>query len=188
MKKIALLASGSGSNVENIANYFSTNDSVRIDIVLVNKPDAYVLERAKKLDIESKIFNRSDFYDNDSISELLNTRDIDLVVLAGFLWLIPEHLVTAFPNKIINIHPALLPNYGGKGMYGKHVFEAVLKNKEKETGITFHYVNDKYDDGRIIAQYKLGIQENDTLATLSKKNNILEMEKYPKIIESLLDE
>lgn len=186
MKKIALFASGSGSNVENIANYFSTNDSVSIDIVLVNKPDAYVLERAKKLDIESKIFNRSDFYNNDSISELLNSRDIDLVVLAGFLWLIPEHLVTAFPNKIINIHPALLPNYGGKGMYGNKVHEAVVNNKEAESGITIHYVNEKYDDGAIIFQAKVSLTEEDTPETLAKKIHQLEYEHFPKVIDKLL--
>lgn len=186
MKKIALFASGSGSNVEKIANYFSTNDSVSIDIVLVNKPDAYVLERAKKLDIESKIFNRSDFYDNDSISELLKSRDIDLVVLAGFLWLIPEHLVTAFPNKIINIHPALLPNYGGKGMYGNKVHEAVVNNKEAESGITIHYVNEKYDDGAIIFQAKVSLTEEDTPETLAKKIHQLEYEHFPKVIDKLL--
>ena len=186
MKKIALFASGSGSNVENIANYFSTNDSVSIDIILANKPDAYVLERAKNLNLESKVFNRADFYESDSISELLKNRDIDLVVLAGFLWLIPEHLVTAFPNKIINIHPALLPNYGGKGMYGNKVHEAVVNNKETESGITIHYVNEKYDEGAIIFQAKVSLAKDDTAETLAKKIHQLEYEHFPKVIDKLL--
>ena len=186
MKKIALFASGSGSNVENITNYFSSNDSVSIDIVLANKPDAYVLERAKNLGLESKVFNRSDFYDSDSLSQLLKNRNIDLIVLAGFLWLIPEHLVKAFPNKIINIHPALLPNYGGKGMYGNKVHEAVVNNKETESGITIHYVNEKYDDGAIIFQAKVILTNEETSETLAKKIHQLEYEHFPKVIDKLL--
>lgn len=186
MKKIALFASGSGSNVENIANHFASNKNVKIEIVLCNNPQAFVLERANNLKIDSKLFTRSEFYDNDSISQLLLSKEIDLIVLAGFLWLVPEHLVKAFPNKIVNIHPALLPNYGGKGMYGQHVHEAVIKNKESKSGITIHYVNEKYDEGSPIFQAEVSITNEDTAETLAKKIHALEYKHFPLVIEKIL--
>lgn len=186
MKKIALFASGSGSNVENIANHFANNPNVETSLVLVNKPEAYVIERAKNLHIESILFNRSDFYDSSKISDLLLEKDIDLIVLAGFLWLIPEHLVKAFPNRIINIHPALLPNYGGKGMYGSNVHKAVIENKEAKSGITIHYVNEKYDDGQHIFQAEVSLTSEDTPETLAQKIHALEHKHFPEVIEKIL--
>lgn len=185
---IALLASGKGSNVENILSYFANSSRVKVVLVGANNSHSGALQHAKNHRVSTIIFSKKELETTDLLLKRLEEHDVKWLFLAGFLLKIPASFIDSFTGKIVNIHPSLLPKYGGKGMYGKHVFEAVLENKEKETGITFHYVNDKYDDGRIIAQYKLDIQENDTLATLSKKNNILEMETYPKIIESLLDE
>lgn len=186
MKKIALFASGSGSNVENIATYFSNQPNVKIELVLSNNPNAYVLERCKTLNIESYVFNRTDFYNSNKVSEILLGRNIDLIVLAGFLWLIPEHLVQAFPNKIINIHPALLPKFGGKGMYGQHVHEAVIANREAESGITIHYVNEKYDEGVPLFQAKVSLEPNETANSLAEKIHQLEYDHFPRVIASIL--
>lgn len=188
MKKIALFASGSGSNVENIYNHFSNNENVEISLVLTNNPSAFVLKRTEKLGIDAHVFTRDSFYQSDEISQLLLDRSIDLIVLAGFLWLIPPHLVAAFPNKIINIHPALLPKFGGKGMYGSHVHEAVVANQESETGITIHYVNEKYDDGAIIFQAKTPVSKTDTPDTVANNIHQLEYLHFPLIIEQLLSE
>lgn len=186
MKKIALFASGSGSNVENIYNYFSANPNVKIELVLTNNPKAYVVERCEKLGLATHVFNRVDFYESDQISKLLRSKEIDLVVLAGFLWLIPPHLVANFPNKIINIHPALLPKYGGKGMYGNHVHEAVVANKETESGITIHYVNEQYDDGAIVFQAKAPLNDSETPATVAAKIHVLEYHHFPIVIDKIL--
>jgi len=187
MKRIAIFASGSGSNAENIADYFKSNPEVEISIILSNKKDAFVLERAKKLNIPGQTFTRNDFYETDSIIKLLKEKQIDLVVLAGFLWLIPESLIKAYPNAIINIHPALLPNYGGKGMYGMNVHKAVIANKEKESGITIHVVNEKYDDGETILQAKCQVAENDTAEDLANKIHELEYEYFPRTVEEYLN-
>jgi phosphoribosylglycinamide formyltransferase-1 len=186
MKEIVLFASGSGSNVENIAKSFENHDSLHISCVLTNKSDAPVLERCKRLDLPALYFNRSAFSKSDVIVELLRALNPDLIVLAGFLWKIPENMVTAFPKKIINIHPALLPKYGGKGMYGPHVHRAVKKNEEKETGITVHYVNEHYDEGAIIFQAKTALSKTDTPETIAQKVHALEYEHYPKVIEELI--
>lgn len=182
--KIAIFASGSGSNAENIANYFK-DSNIEISLILTNNKDAFALERAKKLNIESYIFNRDQFKNSSDVVDKLKEHNIDLVVLAGFLWLIPSNLIKAFPNKIINIHPALLPNYGGKGMYGDKVHQAVFDNKETETGITIHYVNEAYDEGTIIAQHKAEITTNDTPDDIAKKVHQLEYEHFPKEIEKI---
>ena len=187
MKRIAILASGSGSNAENIANYFKSNSDVEISIILSNKKDAFVLERANKLNIPSQSFNRNDFYETNTVVDLLESMQIDLVVLAGFLWLVPDSLIQAFPNTIVNIHPALLPNYGGKGMYGMNVHNAVIDNKEKESGITIHLVNEKYDDGETILQAKCKIDINDTAEDLANKIHELEYEHFPRAVESYLN-
>jgi phosphoribosylglycinamide formyltransferase-1 len=187
MKRIAILASGSGSNAENIANYFKSNSDVEISIILSNKKDAFVLERASKLNIPGQSFNRNDFYETNTIVDLLKSKQIDLVVLAGFLWLVPNSLIKAFPNTIVNIHPALLPNYGGKGMYGMNIHNAVIDNKEKESGITIHLVNEKYDDGETILQAKCQIDENDTAEDLANKIHELEYEHFPRAVESYLN-
>ena len=187
MKRIAILASGSGSNAENIANYFKSNSELEISIILSNKKDAFVLERANKLNIPSGSFNRNDFYETNTVVNLLKSKQIDLVVLAGFLWLVPDSLIQAFPNKIVNIHPALLPNYGGKGMYGMHVHNAVINNREKESGITIHLVNEKYDDGETILQAKCQINKNDSAKDLANKIHELEYEHFPRAVESYLN-
>lgn len=184
MKKIAIFASGSGSNAENIALYFANNEHLNIECIYSNKSDAFVLERAKKLNIPTVVFSRDDFYQSDKILTSLKSYRVDMVILAGFLWLIPSNLIENF--KIINIHPALLPKYGGKGMYGNRVHEAVVANKEKESGITIHYVNDKYDEGQIIFQAKCEICPGDTADDVAGKVHALEYEHFPKVIDKLL--
>lgn len=187
MTRIAIFASGSGSNAENIANYFSNNANVDVSLILTNNPNAFVLERAKRLGIKSHIFDKNDFSKNDSILHFLSKNDINLIVLAGFLLKIPENLITSFPNKIINIHPALLPKYGGKGMYGDKVHESVIEANEKESGITIHYVNENYDEGEIIFQAKCQINDTDTANDLAKKIHELEYENFPKVIENVIN-
>ncbi len=185
-KRIAILASGSGTNAEAIMQHFFENDSAEVVLILSNKPEAYVLERAKKFGVPTHVFNRSTFRETNEIVDLLKSRDISLIVLAGFLWLIPEQLVKAFPNQIINIHPALLPKYGGKGMYGMNVHKAVKEADETETGITIHYVNEHYDEGQIIHQAKCEVSTNDTPEDIAQKIHLLEHEYFPKVIEELI--
>ncbi len=186
MKKIVLFASGSGSNVENIVKYFKENPKVEITKVYTNNPNAYVIERCETLGLPCQVFGRKDFSENLQVLEDLKGIQPDLVVLAGFLWLIPEAYVKAFPQKIINIHPALLPKYGGKGMYGHHVHEAVVANKETESGITIHYVNERYDEGNIIHQAKCSVDTGDTADDIAEKVHTLEYEYFPKTIKDLL--
>lgn len=186
MIKIALFASGSGTNVENIANYFKNSNTVEVSLVLANKPDAFVLQRAKNLEIPSLVFNREQFSKSDHVVNILAEHDIDAVILAGFLWLIPENLIEAYPNKILNIHPALLPSHGGKGMYGDKVHKAVVENKEEESGITIHFVNSKYDEGQILFQAKCPVLESDLADDVANKVHALEYEHFPKVIEGFL--
>jgi phosphoribosylglycinamide formyltransferase-1 len=186
MKKIAIFASGSGTNFQRIAEYFKGNADIKVDILIVNKKDAYAIERAKKLSIEYKYYNREDFYSSDKVLNTLKEREIDFIVLAGFLWLMPENILKQYPNKIINIHPALLPKFGGKGMYGQNVHQAVVENKEKETGITIHYVNQHYDEGEIIFQAKCEVLPEDDADMVASKIHLLEQEHFPKIIELVL--
>lgn len=186
MKNIALFASGNGTNVQQIAEYFQGSKEVNIDCVVVNKKNIYVIERAKNLNIPCFYFNREDFYQSDKVLNLMLERKIDYIILAGFLWLIPTNLLQAYNNKIVNIHPALLPKYGGKGMYGHHVHEAVVANKEKESGITIHYVNEKYDSGDIIFQARCVVEEKDSADDVAAKIHLLEKEYYPKVVESIV--
>lgn len=183
---IALFASGSGTNVENIYKHFAANPEVKISCVLCNKPDAYVLTRAADLGIDILVFDRNDFKSPDFMLNYLRSKNVSLIVLAGFLWMIPQFLIDNYPDRIINIHPALLPKYGGKGMYGMAVHNAVYENKEKETGITIHYVNDKYDEGQIIFQKSFEILESDTPESIAEKVHALEYKYYPFIIEKLI--
>jgi phosphoribosylglycinamide formyltransferase-1 len=185
-KQIILFASGSGSNVENIANYFKLRKDVTISCVLTNKSDAKVIERCNRLEINALYFNRQAFSKSDFVLQMLQSLNPDLIVLAGFLWKIPEPITNAFPNKIINIHPALLPKYGGKGMYGMNVHNAVLENKEPETGITIHYVNAHYDEGAIIHQAKTSISPKDSADDIASKVHQLEYEYFPKVIDDIL--
>ena len=186
MTRIAIFASGSGSNAENIFNYFKDNNSVEISLILTNNTKAFVIERAKNLDVKSHVFSKIDFLNTNSVLSILEENKIDLVVLAGFLLKIPENLIKAYPNKIVNIHPALLPKYGGKGMYGDNVHKAVVAAKETESGITIHFVNENYDEGKIIFQAKCPILENDTYEAVAAKIHKLEYEYFPKAIAGLI--
>lgn len=186
MKRIAILASGSGSNAENIARYFQKNPEVEVVSILTNNPKAYVLSRAKNLNIESYTFNREVFFQSDVVLDYLVEKQIDFIVLAGFLWLIPENLIKAYPNAMVNIHPALLPKYGGKGMYGMNVHKSVVENGETESGITIHMVNEEYDEGKIVFQAKCNVTSDDSPEDVADKVHELEYEHYPKIIEQLL--
>jgi len=186
MKKIAIFASGSGSNAENITKYFKGDTKVEVAAILTNNPRAFVLSRAKNLNIPTYIFSKKEFYETDKIIRYLADKEIDFVVLAGFLWLLPTNLLRKFPNSILNIHPALLPKYGGKGMFGMKVHEAVVLNKEKESGITIHFVNEKYDEGKIVFQSKCVLNPSDTPEQVAEKVHQLEYEYFPKIIEQLL--
>jgi len=184
-KRVTIFASGSGSNAQNIIEYYAENKDVIVDSLWANKPDAFALERARKLGIETFVFNRDQFYKTDAIRATLNERKVDLIVLAGFLWLIPDYLVKNF--TIVNIHPALLPKYGGKGMYGMKVHKAVVENGEKESGITIHYVNENYDEGAIIFQAKCQVVPGDTPEEVAAKVHELEYEFFPQIIDLVLD-
>jgi phosphoribosylglycinamide formyltransferase-1 len=186
MYKIALFASGSGTNVENIANYFHQHSLVQVSLVLSNKKDAFVLERVKRLGIPSMVFNREQFYQTSEIVNTLVEHEIDWVVLAGFLWLIPSELIDAFPQRIINIHPALLPKYGGRGLYGNKVHQAVVAHRETVSGITIHYVNEHYDTGNIIFQAKVEVLPTDSPEDVARKVHQLEYEHFPKVIEKLV--
>ncbi|MEI6695629.1 MAG: phosphoribosylglycinamide formyltransferase [Bacteroidota bacterium] len=186
MIKIALLASGSGSNVQRIVEYFSSNKDINFPLIIGNKKDAFVRKRANKLAIPFLYLNKEEITQTDALLKVLKKNKIDWVVLAGFLLLIPTDVINAYKDRIINIHPALLPNYGGKSMYGMRVHEAVISNNENESGITIHYVNEKYDEGNIIFQAKCAIDQDDTPETLAAKIHILEHEYFPKVIESLI--
>jgi len=210
-KKIAILASGSGTNAENIIQYFADTPDISINLILSNKKDAYVLTRAENHNIPTLVFDRPDFYETGLVLDTLKSESIDFIVLAGFLWLIPQDLIRAFPDRIVNLHPALLPKYGGKGMYGSHVHQAVIDNeesesgisihyvnekydegaiiyqaKESESGISIHYVNEKYDEGAIIYQAKCQVMPDDTPDSLAKRIHQLEYKHYPVVIKDLL--
>ena len=186
MKNIAILASGSGTNAQNIIEYFADNINIQVCRVYSNNQDAYVLTRAKNFNIPTFAFNKNEFLKTDKILNELQKDGTDLIILAGFLWLIPKNILDNFTNRIINIHPALLPNYGGKGMYGMFVHETVIKAGEKESGISVHFVNEKYDDGEIIFQTRCKIDEKDTPESLAAKIHTLEYKHYPRVIEEIL--
>ncbi len=185
-KNIVLLASGSGSNVENIVRYFQDSPDIVISAVLTNNKKAKVLERCDRLAISGLFFNRIAFDENDCVLDVLKALDPELIVLAGFLWKLPEKIIRAFPDRIINIHPALLPKYGGKGMYGSKVHQAVKSSGDTETGITIHYVSKNYDEGAIIHQAKTTISADDDVAQIAQKVHALEYEYFPMIIEKLV--
>ena len=186
MKKILIFASGSGTNAQNIIEYFNKSVENKVSLVFSNKKDAKVLDRAKKLGVDTVVFTREDLYQKNKVIEMLENERPDLIVLAGFLWLIPPSIIKKFPNKIVNIHPALLPKYGGKGMYGMHVHRAVIDNKEAESGITIHFVNEEYDAGDIIFQATCPVEEGDTPELLAQRIHSLEQENFPQVIEKVL--
>ena len=186
MRNIAIFASGAGTNARNIIKYFSLNEKIKVSIVVSNNPKAGVHEEAQKLQVPSITLSKNDFISGQPVLNLLNKYQIDFIVLAGFMCKIAENILQSFPNRIINIHPALLPKYGGKGMYGNHVHEAVVAAGEKETGITIHYINENYDEGNIIFQTSCKISQSDTPDTVASKVHALEYKYYPVIIEKLL--
>jgi phosphoribosylglycinamide formyltransferase-1 len=185
-KRIAIFASGSGTNAQKLMEHFATSEEVEIALVLTNNPDAFVLQRADNYEIPSHIFTREEFYKSDEVLNLLQKLDIDFIVLAGFLWLIPKNLLGAYPNKIINIHPAILPKFGGKGMYGDFVHQAVLAAGETEGGITIHFVNEHYDEGEYIYQAKYKIEKDDNLEMIKFKGQQLEHLHFPRVVENIL--
>ena len=185
-KRIAIFASGSGSNAQKIMEHFKKHHDAEVAIVLTNNPEAYVLQRADNFEVPSHIFTRHEFYQTDEIIQLLKNLQVDIIVLAGFLWLIPQNLLKAFPNKIINLHPALLPKYGGKGMYGDNVHKAIMEAGDAESGITIHFVNENFDEGEIIHQSRFHIEKDDDLEMIKFKGQQLEHVHYPKVIEHLL--
>ncbi|NQZ76643.1 MAG: phosphoribosylglycinamide formyltransferase [Ekhidna sp.] len=181
--RLAIFASGSGSNAEKIIDHFRQQQDIVIAKIWSNRSNAFVHERAKKLDVPSETFAKKDFKEKSFLQEL---KDVDYIILAGFLWLIPSYLVEAFPSKIINIHPALLPKFGGKGMYGSHVHEAVVRAGEVESGITIHLVNEEYDKGEILFQAKCEVRASDTPDDVAEKIHALEYEHFPKVIEDYI--
>jgi len=185
-KSIAIFASGSGTNAENIIEYFSTKNSAKVTLVLSNKHHALVLKRAEKHKVKTIFFERDDFYLSGKVLDSLLVHKIDFIVLAGFLWLVPEKIIDIYNKRIINIHPALLPAYGGKGMFGEAVHKAVIENGETESGITIHYVNKHYDEGDIIFQARCKVEPDDTSDTLAGKIHTLEYQHFPGIIEEIV--
>ena len=186
MKNVAIFVSGSGTNCENIIKYFEGSNEIRIALVVSNKADAYALVRAKKLGVPAETVSKSEFGDERFIMSKMEEYSIDFIVLAGFLLMVPGFLIDAYEKRIINLHPALLPKFGGKGMYGHHVHEAVKSAGETETGMTVHYVSRECDGGEIIAQFRTPISKNDTPDEIAAKEHILEMEYFPKVIEKVI--
>jgi len=185
-KRIAIFASGSGSNAQKIMEHFKRSTEAEVALILTNNPESYVLQRADSFEIPSHVFDRNEFYHTDEVVDLLKNLDVDLVVLAGFLWLIPQNLIKEYPGRIINIHPALLPKFGGKGMYGDRVHHAVIAAGETEGGITIHYVNEHYDEGEFIYQAKYRIEKDDNLEMIKFKGQQLEHLHYPRVVETLI--
>ena len=193
MKKLVIFASGSGSNAQQIAQYVAGKQDIDLSLILTNNPGAGVIDRARRgfgcgLNVPVLVFDRPTFYQTDRIIQLLDAQQIDLIVLAGFMWLVPPALVGAFPGQIINIHPALLPKFGGKGMYGHHVHEAVVAAGEAETGITIHFVNEHYDEGAIIFQASTPVSPTDTPDDVARKIHALEYDHYPRVVVEILDQ
>lgn len=187
MVNAVIFASGNGSNAENLFNYFANDTRIKIKLVVTNNPDAAVVVKAEAHKKNVQLISKTalENYTNQII-EFLKVENTDLIILAGFLLKIPEELIKAFPEKIINIHPSLLPKYGGKGMYGKHVHKAVIENKETESGITIHLVNEEYDKGKILIQEKCVVEENETIESLAQKIRALEFKYFPKAVEMFL--
>ena len=187
MHRLAIFASGSGTNAENIIKYFRNEPQIEVSCICTNRADAFVIERARPYNIPVLIFTREAFYHTENVLIYLKDNKIDWIILAGFLWLIPSYLIDNFPERIINLHPALLPKYGGKGMYGERVHQAVKNNKDKKTGISIHYVNEVYDAGDIIFQVECEIDpEKESIEEIATKVHQLEYEYFPKIIENVL--
>ena len=180
--RLAIFASGSGSNAEAIMKFFEHHATIEVALIISNKENAGVIEKAKQFDVKSLLINKEAFYHSRAVLQILQSHGISHIVLAGFLLLVPDYLIKAYPDKIINIHPSLLPKFGGKGMYGMHVHRAVITAKENESGLTIHLVNEQFDDGEILLQVKCAIETNDSAETLAKKVLQLEHKHYPQVI------
>ena len=187
MVNIAIFVSGKGTNCENLIRYFSNGDKVKVSLVLTTTPGAEAIGKAKALGVTTSCLSRGDFNNDGLVMEIMKDNKIDFIILAGFIQLIPSFLVRAYEGRMINIHPALLPKYGGKGMYGRHVHEAVKAAGERQTGMTVHWVSDKYDEGTVIAQYKVAISEEDTVEDIIQKEHELEMRYFPVVVEKVLE-
>lgn len=187
-KNIAIFASGNGTNAENIIRYFQNSGLVRVELVLTNRETAFVMARARSLNVPSAYMSKGEWEDGNTILSLLKDKNIDFIVLAGFLARVPDCILHAYPNKIINIHPSLLPKFGGRGMYGDRVHEAVVAAGEQESGITIHYINERYDEGAVISQYKCSVLPNDTAEQVAEKVHALEYEFYPQVLEKVVME
>ena len=185
-KNIAIFASGSGTNAENIINYFRNNPRISINLIVTNREDAFVRERAKRLEVDSYVIKKEAWKDQNLVNDLLSKYNIDYIILAGFLLRVPQYILNKFHNRVINIHPALLPKFGGKGMYGDNVHKAVIDSKDEESGITIHFCNENYDEGNIIFQAKCPILPNDTFEMVAQKVHQLEYKYFPVIIEQVL--
>lgn len=186
MISIAIFASGAGSNAEKIMKRFKNHPYIKVALIVSNKPQAGIIQIAKKYHLDVLLIDRENFYSTDFYLKKLKEKNIDWIVLAGFLWKMPAYFINAYRNKIINIHPALLPKYGGKGMYGLYVHEAVILNKEKESGISIHYVDEIYDHGKIILQVNCLLDENETAGSLAQKIHVLEHQHYPEALEKII--
>lgn len=186
MTNITIFVSGNGTNCENIIRYFKDNKNINVCLVISNRPDAYALVRAAKYDVPCKVLSKQEINDSDVIIPLLESFKINFIVLAGFMLMIPQFITEKYDCKIVNIHPSLLPKFGGKGMYGHHVHEAVKAAGEKETGITIHYVSNVCDGGEIIAQFKTAVSPEDTPETIEAKVHVLEQQYFPETIERLI--
>ena len=187
MKNIVIFASGAGTNAENIIRYFSNEKKAKVVLVLSNKPQAKVLERAAALGVDVFFFDRRQFYETEEVLFILQRRNTDLIVLAGFLWLVPTRIIEEYKGRIVNIHPALLPGFGGRGMFGDRVHKAVLDARSTESGITIHFVNEHYDSGDIIFQARCPVLPGDDVDTLAARVHALEYEHYPAVISSVID-
>ncbi|MCE7040924.1 phosphoribosylglycinamide formyltransferase [Dyadobacter sp. CY312] len=186
MKRIAIFASGSGSNAEKICDYFLGRTDVEVSLILTNNPEAGVIKRSRRLHIPVVVFDRKTFYESERILQLLQNDGIDFIVLAGFMMLIPQFLVDGYPDKIVNIHPALLPKHGGKGMYGHFVHEAVVTAKDTQSGITIHFVNERYDEGNIIFQATCEVLPTDSPEDVATKVQVLEHVHYPRVVDETI--
>ena len=182
MKKIAVFASGSGSNAERLVDFFKTRTDAKVTMIVCNKPEAGVVSRAHRLRIPLVLISKRSFYESDSLLYTLKQEGVDAILLAGFLWLIPDYLIAAYPDRMLNLHPALLPAYGGKGMYGHKVHEAVIANSEKKSGISIHLVNAEYDKGRLLAQFETPIEIGEKVESLSEKIHQLEYTHLPEVV------
>jgi phosphoribosylglycinamide formyltransferase 1 len=187
LKQIAIFASGAGTNAQKIIDHFRNNKSITVALILCNKPNAGVLSIAQKEKIPFVVIEKEKFFSGDHYLDILKENKIDFLVLAGFLWMLPAELIKTYSGKIVNIHPALLPKYGGKGMFGNHIHEEVIKNKENESGITIHFADEIYDHGQIIFQAKCIVEKNETAESLAKKIHELEYKNFPKTIELIIN-